>query len=102
MSNATLNRFYSFHYLFPFLLVGLGIVHIIGLHEEGSGNPTGLRSEVDKVAFHYSYSVKDLYGFLVYALILCILAFLFPYALGDAENYKEANPLVTPVHIKPE
>nr|YP_001742095.1 cytochrome b [Suberites domuncula]CAM84210.1 cytochrome b [Suberites domuncula] len=102
VSNATLHRFFSFHYLFPFLLVGLALVHMIGLHEEGSDNPTGLKSEVDKVAFHYSYSLKDLYGFLVYALILSILAFLFPYTLGDAENYKEANPLVTPVHIKPE
>ena len=102
VSNATLNRFYSFHYLFPFLLVGLAFVHLIGLHEEGSSNPTGLKSEVDKVAFHYSYSVKDFFGVLVYALILCVLAFLLPYALGEAENYREANPLVTPVHIKPE
>lgn len=84
------------------MLVGLAFVHLIGLHEEGSSNPTGLKSEVDKVAFHYSYSVKDFFGVLVYALILCVLAFLLPYALGEAENYREANPLVTPVHIKPE
>ena len=102
VSNATLNRFFSLHYLLPFVLAALALVHLIALHEEGSNNPIGIRSDIDKVTFHYYYALKDLYGFVVYALILSVIVFLFPYALGDAENFKQANPLVTPVHIKPE
>ena len=102
VSNATLNRFFSLHYLLPFVLAALALVHLIALHEDGSNNPIGIRSDIDKVPFHYSYALKDLYGFVVYALILSVIVFLFPYSLGDAENFKQANPLVTPVHIKPE
>lgn len=102
VSNATLNRFFSLHYLLPFVLAALALVHLIALHEDGSNNPIGIRSDIDKVTFHYSYVLKDLYGFVVYALILSVIVFLFPYSLGDAENFKQANPLVTPVHIKPE
>nr|YP_009020811.1 cytochrome b [Polymastia littoralis]AHM12892.1 cytochrome b [Polymastia littoralis] len=102
VSNATLNRFFSLHYLLPFVLAGLAIVHLIALHEEGSNNPIGIRSDIDKVPFHYYYALKDIYGVIVFMLVLSILAFLFPYSLGDAENFKPANPLVTPVHIKPE
>ena len=102
MSNATLNRFFSLHYLLPFVLAALAIVHLVALHEDGSHNPIGVRSDIDKVPFHYYYALKDLYGFLVLGIGLIILVFLFPYYLGDAENFKETNPLVTPVHIKPE
>uniref|UniRef100_A0AAU8HNI2 Cytochrome b n=1 Tax=Porifera sp. TaxID=3140030 RepID=A0AAU8HNI2_9METZ len=102
VSNATLNRFFSLHYLLPFVLAGLAIIHLIALHEGGSNNPIGIRSDIDKVPFHHYYALKDLYGVIVFTLVLSILAFLFPYSLGDAENFKPANPLVTPVHIKPE
>nr|CAD2223012.1 cob [Tethya minuta] len=102
VSNATLNRFFSLHYLLPFILAGLSLVHLIALHEDGSNNPIGIRSDIDKVAFHYYYVLKDIYGVVVLIMILSIIAFLFPYSLGDAENFKPANPLVTPVHIKPE
>ena len=102
VSNATLNRFYSLHYLLPFVLVGLVLVHLIALHEDGSNNPVGIRSDIDKVPFHYYYALKDLYGAIALMVVLIILVFLFPYWLGDAENFKQANPLVTPVHIKPE
>ena len=102
VSNATLNRFYSLHYLLPFVLAALAIVHLVALHEDGSHNPIGIRSDIDKVPFHYYYALKDLYGFIVLGIGLIILVFLFPYYLGDAENFKETNPLVTPVHIKPE
>lgn len=102
VSNATLNRFFSLHYLLPFVLAGLAIVHLIALHEGGSNNPIGIRSDIDKVPFHHYYALKDIYGVIVFMLGLSILAFLFPYTLGDAENFKPANPLVTPVHIKPE
>lgn len=102
MSNATLNRFFSLHYLLPFVLAALSIVHLIALHEDGSNNPIGIRSDIDKVPFHHYYVLKDLYGAVVFVVVLSIVVFLFPYAGGDAENFKQANPLVTPVHIKPE
>lgn len=102
VSNATLNRFFSLHYLLPFILAGLSIMHLIALHEDGSNNPIGIRSDIDKVGFHYYYVLKDIYGVVVLIMALVIIAFLFPYSLGDAENFKPANPLVTPVHIKPE
>lgn len=102
VSNATLNRFFSLHYLLPFILAGLSLVHLIALHEDGSNNPLGLRSDIDKVAFHYYYALKDIFGVVVLVMVLSVIAFLFPYSLGDAENFKPANPLVTPVHIKPE
>nr|YP_001633637.1 cytochrome b [Negombata magnifica]CAM06602.1 cytochrome b [Negombata magnifica] len=102
VSNATLNRFFSLHYLLPFVLVALAIVHLIALHEDGSNNPIGITSDFDKIPFHYYYLLKDLYGIVIFSLVLCIIVFFFPYILGDAENFKQANPLVTPVHIKPE
>lgn len=102
VSNATLNRFFSLHYLLPFILIGLVMVHLIALHEDGSNNPIGVRSNIDKVLFYHHYVVKDLYGLIIFIVGLCALSFLLPYYFGDAENFKQANPLVTPVHIKPE
>lgn len=86
----------------PFVLGVLAIVHLIALHEEGSNNPIGVKSEADKISFHYYYALKDLYGVLLLAGVLSLIVFFFPYILGDAENFKQANPLVTPIHIKPE
>ena len=88
--------------MLPFVLAGLSFVHLIALHEAGSNNPTGLRSDIDKVPFHYYFALKDLYGAVLLVIILSIVVFLFPYSLGDPENFKQANPLVTPAHIKPE
>nr|QWQ49858.1 cytochrome b [Craspedacusta sowerbii] len=102
VSGATLNRFYSLHYLFPFVLAGIVAVHIIFLHETGSNNPIGLRSDVDKVTFHIYYTSKDAFGFLILGALLSLLVFYTPNLLGDAENFIPANPLVTPVHIMPE
>ena len=85
VSNATLNRFFSLHYLLPFILIGLALIHLIALHEDGSNNPIGVRSDIDKVPFHHYYTVKDLFGVLILSIGLCVLAFLFPYLLGDAE-----------------
>lgn len=102
VSNATLNRFFSLHYLLPFLLIALAILHILALHVTGSNNPVGVRSDVAKVPFHPYYVWKDLLGLVVFFFFMVLLVFLFPYWLGDAENFKEANPLVTPVHIQPE
>nr|URF19455.1 cytochrome b [Galatheanthemum sp. MT-2020] len=102
VSNATLNRFFSLHYLFPFLLAALAIVHLICLHVDGSNNPIGVRSDLDKVAFHVYYTSKDWYGIVAFAVFFCSLVYLAPNLLGDPENFIQANPLVTPVHIQPE
>lgn len=102
VSNATLNRFFSLHYLLPFVLAGLAVVHLIVLHVDGSNNPIGIRSDIDKIPFHSYYVFKDLYGAVVLIIITAVLVFLFPYELGDPENFQQANPLVTPVHIMPE
>ena len=102
VSNATLNRFLSLHYLFPFVLVALAIIHLIALHEDGSNNPIGVKSESDKGSFHYYYVLKDLYGGALLGIILGAIVLFYPYVLGDVENFKPANSLVTPAHIKPE
>lgn len=102
VSNATLNRFFSLHYLLPFVLAGLAVVHLIVLHVDGSNNPIGVRTDIDKIPFHSYYVFKDLYGAVVLIIITTMLVFLFPYELGDPENFQQANPLVTPVHIMPE
>lgn len=102
MSGATLSRFYSFHYLMPFMVAGLGVVHLVMLHERGSSNPMGIRGDVGKVPFHAYYTSKDLYGGLMGIGALVGISLLSPYTLGDAENYRGANALVTPEHIQPE
>lgn len=102
VSNATLNRFFSLHYLFPFILALLAIIHIVLLHENGSNNPIGINPNSDKVPFHSYYFSKDIYGFILLFIVLSILVFYIPNVLGDPENYIKANPLVTPVHIMPE
>lgn len=86
----------------PFVLVGLALAHIILLHEGGSNNPLGLRSDVDKVYFHPYFTYKDVFGFAIAFGGLLAIVFFAPNLLGDVENFSEANPLVTPVHIQPE
>lgn len=102
VSNATLNRFFSLHYLLPFVLAGLAVVHLIALHENGSNNPLGVESNIDKVPFHPYYSIKDLLGYLMFGLVFVYLIFFAPNLLGHPDNYVPANPLVTPAHIQPE
>lgn len=102
VSNATLNRFYSLHYLLPFVLTALVLVHIIGLHEHGSNNPLGIDSNIDKLPFHPYYSIKDLFGYSIFAIFFVFLIFFDPNLLGHPDNYIPANPLVTPAHIQPE
>nr|WJJ70267.1 cytochrome b [Nanomia sp.] len=102
VGNPTLNRFFSLHYLFPFVLAGLVFIHIILLHVTGSNNPLGINTDSDKIPFHSYFITKDLYGFVLLFILLFYLVLYSPNLLGDPENYIKANPLVTPVHIMPE
>nr|AEN94926.1 cytochrome b [Campostoma ornatum] len=102
VDNATLTRFFAFHFLFPFVIAGATVLHLLFLHETGSNNPAGLNSDADKVSFHPYFSYKDLLGFVLMLLALTSLSLFSPTLLGDPENFTPANPLVTPPHIQPE
>nr|AIY51008.1 cytochrome b [Noturus miurus] len=102
VDNATLTRFFAFHFLLPFTIIAATLLHALFLHETGSNNPTGLNSDADKISFHPYFSYKDLLGFVMLIVALTSLALFSPNLLGDPENFTPANPLVTPPHIKPE
>nr|WHU54014.1 cytochrome b [Ctenotus sp. 1 IPrates-2023] len=102
VDNATLTRFFTFHFLLPFAIMGASMLHLLFLHETGSNNPTGLASNTDKIPFHPYFSYKDLLGATLFLMVLLLLALFSPNLLGDPENFTPANPLVTPPHIKPE
>ena len=105
VNNATLNRFFSLHYLLPFVIVALSILHLAALHEHGSKNPLGLKTQsdgIDKVSFHPYFSVKDVFGVFVVLLFFSGIVFFYPNLLGHHDNYTIANPMVTPSHIVPE
>nr|ARO70451.1 cytochrome b [Cyclura carinata] len=102
VDNATLTRFFTFHFLLPFMIMGVTILHLLFLHETGSNNPTGLNSNTDKIPFHPYFSYKDLLGATLMIMVLLILTLFSPNLLTDPENFTPANPLVTPPHIKPE
>nr|UMB50491.1 cytochrome b [Euchilichthys sp. 'Kinsuka']WLF01158.1 cytochrome b [Euchilichthys royauxi]WMM65163.1 cytochrome b [Euchilichthys royauxi] len=102
VDNATLTRFFTFHFLLPFMVIAATVLHALFLHETGSNNPVGLNSNADKISFHPYFSYKDLLGFFILLTALASLALFSPNLLGDPENFTPANPLVTPPHIKPE
>lgn len=102
VDNATLNRFFSFHFIFPFIILAITIIHLLFLHITGSNNPLGLKNKRDKISFHPYFTTKDLTGFFVIIILLISLTLISPYYLGDPDNFIPANPLVTPVHIQPE
>nr|QHR83561.1 cytochrome b [Coleonyx variegatus abbotti] len=102
VDNATLTRFFTFHFLLPFIVAVAATLHLMFLHETGSNNPTGLSSNTDKVPFHPYFSYKDLLGSSLLIMFLLLLSVFSPNMLGDPENFTPANPLVTPPHIKPE
>nr|ARV86111.1 cytochrome b [Upupa epops]ARV86136.1 cytochrome b [Upupa epops] len=102
VDNPTLTRFFALHFLLPFLIASLAMIHLTFLHETGSNNPLGLTSNCDKIPFHPYFSLKDALGFALMLLFLTTLALFSPNLLGDPENFSPANPLVTPPHIKPE
>jgi ubiquinol-cytochrome c reductase cytochrome b subunit len=102
VSNATLNRFFSLHYLMPFVIAGVVIVHLALLHKDGSNNPLGLNTNVDTISFYPYYYVKDLFAFFIFAFVFAFFVFFYPNLMGHPDNYIPANPLVTPAHIVPE
>ncbi|TNE39586.1 MAG: cytochrome b/b6 [Alphaproteobacteria bacterium] len=104
VGNPTLNRFFSLHYLLPFIIAGVVILHIWSLHTNGSNNPTGLdvKDKQDTIPFHPYYTVKDLFGLAIFLIFFSVFLFYAPNYLGHPDNYTPANPLVTPAHIVPE
>lgn len=102
VGNPTLTRFFALHYLLPFVVTALVILHIFYLHVYGRSNPLGVSSNTNKVSFHYYYSVKDLYVYFVFMFVFMFFTLKFGYSFIDAENFIPANPLVTPTHIQPE
>lgn len=102
IDNATLNRFFSIHFILPFIILALIIIHLLFIHQTGSNNPLGIKSDSSRVPFHPYFTFKDLLGFIYLFLTLIIITLLTPYILRDRENFIPANPLVTPIHIQPE
>nr|QRI59124.1 cytochrome b [Aulacophora indica] len=102
VDNATLTRFFTFHFILPFIVLAFMIIHLLFLHQTGSSNPLGIQSNIDKVPFHPYFTFKDILGGLIMIFLLVSLTLHSPYFLGDPDNFIPANPLVTPVHIQPE
>jgi ubiquinol-cytochrome c reductase cytochrome b subunit len=102
VDNATLNRFFSLHYLLPFIIAGATLVHLAALHQHGSNNPLGSIAVVDKVSFYPYFYTKDLVGWVLFAIFFSIFVYWYPNVLGHSDNYIPANPMSTPAHIVPE
>nr|ANJ70406.1 cytochrome b [Haliplus immaculatus] len=102
VDNATLTRFFTIHFILPFIIIAFVMIHLLFLHQTGSNNPLGLNSNIDKIPFHPYFSFKDIMGFIIIMMLITMLTLLNPYLLGDPDNFIPANPLVTPIHIQPE
>ena len=104
VDNPTLNRFYALHYLLPFVIVGVVMLHLIALHQHGSNNPLGIdrKTPQDSIPFHPYYTIKDMFGLGAFLVVYALFVFFMPNALGDPQNYIQANPLQTPPEIVPE
>nr|YP_008080795.1 cytochrome b [Conogethes punctiferalis]AFR25733.1 cytochrome b [Conogethes punctiferalis]AOY36201.1 cytochrome b [Conogethes punctiferalis] len=102
IDNATLTRFYTFHFILPFIILMMTMIHLLFLHQTGSNNPLGINSNLDKIPFHPFFTFKDMIGFITILFLLIMLTLTNPYLLGDPDNFIPANPLVTPIHIQPE
>nr|YP_009112211.1 cytochrome b [Drosophila incompta]AIY56335.1 cytochrome b [Drosophila incompta] len=102
VDNATLTRFFTFHFILPFIVLAMTMIHLLFLHQTGSNNPIGLNSNTDKIPFHPYFTYKDIVGFVVMIFLLISLILINPNLLGDPDNFIPANPLVTPAHIQPE
>nr|YP_009159490.1 cytochrome b [Macaca leonina]AKQ19871.1 cytochrome b [Macaca leonina] len=102
IGNPTLTRFFTLHFILPFIIVALTTVHLLFLHETGSNNPCGISSNSDMITFHPYYTIKDILGLILLLFTLAMLALFLPNLLNDPDNYIPADPLNTPPHIKPE
>nr|APX39285.1 cytochrome b [Psylliodes gougeleti] len=102
VDNATLNRFFTLHFILPFIIFAFMMIHLLFLHQTGSSNPIGTKSDIDKVPFHPYFMYKDMLGGMILMFMLTLLTLSSPYLLGDPDNFVPANPLVTPIHIQPE
>nr|YP_011009656.1 cytochrome b [Hygia lativentris]WPV77648.1 cytochrome b [Hygia lativentris] len=102
VNNATLTRFFTLHFMLPFIITAMVMIHLLFLHQTGSNNPLGLNSNYDKVPFHPYFLIKDLMSMMMTMFMFMLLVLLEPRMLGDPENFIPANPMVTPIHIQPE
>merc|ERR1712004_124058 len=102
VDNASLTRFFTLHFLLPFIIAALRAVHLFFLHQTGSRNPLGVRRDRDKIKFNPYFSGKDLVGVAAFLQLIIMISLFNPWMLGDPENFIPANPLVTPLHIQPE
>nr|YP_009400210.1 cytochrome b [Zeylanicobdella arugamensis]AQT26248.1 cytochrome b [Zeylanicobdella arugamensis] len=102
VDNPTLNRFFSFHFMLPFVMIGMVVIHLLYLHQYGSSNPLGFNSDSDRVPFHPYYTTKDALGFVLVLSLFMYMVFFNPNIFTDPENYIKATSSTTPVHIKPE
>ena len=102
VNNATLNRFFSLHFLLPFLLAALVVAHLMALHLHGSNNPNGISGSGDRIAFHPYFIFKDLVTIFLFLLALSVIVFFYPNLMGHSDNYIPANPMQTPASIVPE
>nr|YP_010373835.1 cytochrome b [Arocatus melanocephalus]UPI55362.1 cytochrome b [Arocatus melanocephalus] len=102
VDNATLTRFFTLHFLMPFIISAMTMIHLLFLHQTGSNNPMGVNSNYDKIPFHPYFSIKDIMGMMITMTLFSMLITMEPRILGDPENFIMANPLVTPIHIQPE
>nr|YP_009544126.1 cytochrome b [Cosmoscarta dorsimacula]AZJ53301.1 cytochrome b [Cosmoscarta dorsimacula] len=102
VDNATLTRFFTLHFMLPFIIMALSMMHIFFLHQHGSNNPLGIKSNIDKIPFHPYFSVKDIMGFMIIITMFMLINLMEPLMMSDPDNFMYANPLTTPNHIKPE
>nr|YP_010693799.1 cytochrome b [Photinus signaticollis]WCD24466.1 cytochrome b [Photinus signaticollis] len=102
VDNATLSRFFSLHFILPFIVSAMVMIHLIFLHQTGSNNPLGTNSNVDKIPFNPYFSIKDIFGMMILLFLFSLFLLMNPYNLSDPDNFIPANPMVTPVHIQPE
>lgn len=102
INNATLNRFYSIHFILPFIIIIIVILHLFFLHTTGSSNPLGINRNLYKIPFHIYFSIKDILGFIIFIFFFWLINLEYPYIFRDPDNFIPANPIVTPIHIQPE
>nr|YP_009695424.1 cytochrome b [Pyrocoelia thibetana]QEJ81654.1 cytochrome b [Pyrocoelia thibetana] len=102
IENATLSRFFSLHFLLPFIISAMVIIHLMFLHQKGSNNPMGTNSNIDKIPFNPYFTIKDIFGVMMMMFMFFMFSLMYPYKLSDPDNFIPANPMVTPIHIQPE